>query len=174
MNTNKVNKLFMVTIILVLSIFYTICHFSIETHAATFNTPVKCTKIEKINDDIYCKTTIEINNDNFTQNLFITSNSTKTKTASKTVEYQNSEGTTLWYVKVTGTFTYNGITSSCSTSSVSAASYNSSWTISNKTSYKSGNTAYASATGIKKFMSVTVQTITRNVSLSCSKNGTLS
>lgn len=174
MNTSKINKSLILTIILLLSISCTMYFISIETYAASFDTPTQYTKIEKINSDLYCITTIEVNDYKITQNRLVSASSTKTKTASKTVEYQNGEGTTLWYVKVTGTFIYNGSTSSCSKSSVSAASYNSSWTISNKSSYKSGNTAYASATGIKKFMSVTIQTITRNVSLSCSKNGTLS
>lgn len=140
--------------------------------AADTSTPPQ--SAEKIADDLYCITTIEITSNNVLDKSTETSRSSKTKSGSKTVKYQNSEGKTLWYVKVSGTFSYDGNSSRCTSVSVTAASYDKNWTISNKSSSKSGNTAFATATGILNQNSLFSQTIARTVSLSCSKNGTLS
>lgn len=104
----------------------------------------------------------------------ISSKSTKTKTAVKTAQAKNSSGTNIWYVKVTGTFTYNGSSSSCTKSVATAASQHSSWSIKSKTPSKSGNTAKATATAVKKLDGTVTQSMTRTVSLTCSKTGNLS
>lgn len=98
----------------------------------------------------------------------------KTKSASKVAKYRDNKGTVCWSVTVTGTFTYNGSTSKCTASKVSASSNNSNWRIASKSSSRSGNTASATATAKRYNGSTVVQTITRTVKLSCSKNGTLS
>lgn len=98
----------------------------------------------------------------------------KTKSASKVGKYRDSNGTVLWSVTVTGTFTYNGSTSKCTASKVSASSNNSNWRIASKNSSRSGNTASATATAKRYNGSNVVQTATKTVKLSCSKNGSLS
>ncbi|MCM1179342.1 MAG: hypothetical protein NC347_03735 [Clostridium sp.] len=98
----------------------------------------------------------------------------KTKTASKTTYIQNSKGETLWYVTVTATFSYNGTSATCTASSVTALSCKSSWKVSNKKSSYSGNSATASATGKEYYNSKVMQTINKSVTLTCSKDGTLS
>lgn len=100
--------------------------------------------------------------------------STKTKTASKTAQAKNSSGAKIWYVKVTGTFSYNGTSSSCTKSIATAASQHSSWSIKSKSPSKSGSTAKATATAVKKLDGTVTQTMTRTVSLTCSKSGALS
>ena len=59
-------------------------------------------------------------------------------TKKKTATYKGSDGTALWSVTVTGTFNYNGTTSSCTSSSVETKSYVSNWKLSNKKASKSG------------------------------------
>ena len=98
----------------------------------------------------------------------------KTKSASKVRKYRDSNGTVLWSVTVTGTFTYNGSTSKCTASKVSAISNNSNWRIASKNSSRSGNTASATATANLYKGSKIIKTATKTVTLSCSKNGTLS
>lgn len=98
----------------------------------------------------------------------------KTKSASKVGKYRDSNGTVLWSVTVTGTFTYNGSTSKCTASKVSAISNNSNWRIASKNSSRSGNTASATATANLYKGSKIIKTATKTVTLSCSKNGTLS
>lgn len=126
-------------------------------------------EIEYLEDGSYFETIIE--EDNPSMSLFST---TKTKSSSKTVYYKNSNNTTLWYVKVNGKFTYNGSTSSCTSSQVTAAAPASTWSVTNKKASKSGSTAKASATGVKKVNGITTQTVPRTVTLTCSKNGNLS
>ena len=84
-----------------------------------------------------------------------------------------SSGTTLWYVTVHASFTYNGSTSSCTSADVTAESNSSAWKVTNKSSWKSGNTGYASATGSHILSNSEITSTTRTVSISCTKNGTL-
>lgn len=105
--------------------------------------------------------------------ILLKSNS-KAKSASKIGKYRDSNGTVLWSVTVTGTFTYTGSTSKCTASKVSASSNNSNWKIASKSSSRSGSTASATATAKRYNGSNVVQTSTKTVKLSCSKNGTLS
>lgn len=101
------------------------------------------------------------------------SRSTSTRTGSKTTTYK-VDGRTLWYVSVTGTFTYNGSTSKCTRSSVDANSYDKYWKITAKNSSYSGNKATAKATAKLYYGPLPASTITKNVVLSCSANGKLS
>ena len=98
----------------------------------------------------------------------------RTKTASKITRYKNASGETLWYVKVTGTFKYDGTSSRCTDSTVTAAAPHELWYIKSKSASKSGNTAKATATAIKKVGGKVVKTVTRTAKLTCSKNGTIS
>lgn len=97
-------------------------------------------------------------------------------TKKKTATYKGSDGTAYWSVTVTGTFNYNGTTSSCTSSSVSTANYSSTWKLSNKKASKSGATASASVTA-KQYHSngtTVLKTINKTVKLTCDKNGKLS
>lgn len=67
---------------------------------------------EYIGKDLYCVTSIE-EYSSYTNQKYNIKTTVNTKTASKTVTYENSKGDILWYVKVTGTFSYNGTSSSC-------------------------------------------------------------
>ncbi len=97
------------------------------------------------------------------------------KSASKTINYKNSSGDVLWYVKVTGTFTYEkGISSRCTNSSVSANSNNALWKISNRTCSKSGSTANASAKGTLYRGTTAIRSLTKSVSISCDNFGNIS
>ena len=98
---------------------------------------------------------------------------TSEKSGTKTVNYYNGN-TLLCSVSVHGKFKYGGNSATCTSATVSAYSNNSNWKISNKSARKSGNTAYASATGTRYFMGVEMQKVTRNVSLSCNSSGKLS
>lgn len=96
-----------------------------------------------------------------------------TKSGSKTRNYKNSSGDILWSVKVTGTFTYNGTTSSCTSCSHSTSAPGTNWTIKSSSSSKSGSTATARAVATLTIGS-TSQDYSMSVSLTCSASGTLS
>lgn len=134
----------------------------IEANAKTF--------ISYNKEPIYCTTIIEETSVS-TYSIYST---TQTKTASKTIYYKDASDNVLWYVKVTATFSYNGSTSTCKSASVTAESCNSYWKVSNKSSSYNGNHGTASATGKKYLGGIVTSTINQSVTLTCSKDGTLS
>lgn len=100
--------------------------------------------------------------------------SQQTATKSKTTYYKNSSGETLWYVRVTGTFTYGNGFSKCISFTPSAESNNSAWKISNVNGNKIENTAKASATGKYIVRGKVVDTKQKSVYLTCSPTGVFS
>lgn len=99
--------------------------------------------VEHFADGSYCITMLE------DESSGITLLSAKTITASKNTFYYSPKGAKLWYVKVTGTFTYGDGSAKCTASSVSAKSYSDAWSITKKSASKSGNKASATATAKK-------------------------
>lgn len=109
----------------------------------------------------------------------------KRMNASKQVEYRSPAGKALWYLKLTGSFSYNGETAVCLQANAVAKSKVSSWKVSHKRAWKSrrkvrkngkavwtsGNRAYASATGKRYRSGKAVCSIPRQVSLTCSPSG---
>ena len=94
------------------------------------------------------------------------------KTARKTANYKNAQGTTMFSVTVTGTYT--GSSSTCTKSIASATSKNANWKISSKSASKSGNKATAKAIAKRYVDGVAVETQNCTVTLTCSSNGSLS
>lgn len=90
------------------------------------------------------------------------------KTGSSVETYRNASGTAIWAVTVTGTFTYNGSTSSATSSSASVEIYNTNASFISKNASYSGNTARA--TGSVRYGGYTT---TLTASVSCDKNGNL-
>ncbi len=128
--------------------------------------------IEYLDDGSYFITIIQDELSN--TDAIVCASAKTTTTKSKTTYYKNSSGTTMWYVKVTGTFTYGSGTSICKKATVTAASKNSAWTVSNKSAKAYGNKAKATATGKRHFNGVVVDTITKSVILTCSTTGKFS
>lgn len=116
--------------------------------------------------------TITVIDDISSSVCLLASDSTVTK--SKTTYFKNSNNETLWYVRVTGTFTYNGTTSKCTASTPSAKSYDSAWKISDVSGSKTGNTAKASAVGTLYQLGAVIQTVPKTVTLTCSPAGKFS
>ena len=97
-----------------------------------------------------------------------------TQTKSKTNTYYSKSNVKLWSVTVKGTFSYGNGTSTCLSASCSTISYDSAWSVGNKTASKSGNTAKASATGVHYVNGQSVESFTRIVTLTCSATGVFS
>ncbi len=95
------------------------------------------------------------------------------KNGRKTYEHVVS-GNSVWEYTIEASFTYTGSSSSCTSVSDSYTIYNSSWHLNSRYHWKSGNTAYGSVTMDRKILGQTVDSVTRDISLSCSANGTLS
>lgn len=96
-----------------------------------------------------------------------------TVTKTKTSRYYNSSGDTMWYVKVQGTFTYNGTTCTCTKAAHKAAAIGSTWSIISASHSKSGNHATATATA-RHSNGTTYNDYTRSVTLTCSPTGVFS
>lgn len=102
------------------------------------------------------------------------SRATSTKSGTKTYTYYAADDTIQWKAALAGTFTYNGSTSSCTSSDCDITIYNSVWYIYTNMPSKSGNTAKAEVTMKRKLLGVTVQTEDLNITLTCDANGNLS
>lgn len=102
-------------------------------------------------------------------------NATSTNvTASKRMNYCNASNEVMWYIKVTGSFTYNGTTAKCNSSSIKAESLVSTWKLSKLSSARSGATAYAGATAKHYMAGVVINTMDELISLTCSPSGKFS
>lgn len=161
MNINLSKKI-CITILLSISILY---NHSFVTSAT--ETSQLATISESFDDGSYIETTISESSD-------ISPFSTLTKTGRKTSKYKNSSGTVLWSITVIGSFSYNGTSAKCTSSSISSTCPSASWKLTNKSSYYSGATATAKATAKRYYAGECIQTLTRYVTLTCSKSGVLS
>ena len=117
-----------------------------------------------LGNDIYIETIIEEN-----ISLF----STQTKSCSKTLNFKNS-GNILFSIKVSGTFTYTGSSSTCTSSSVTTSVTDSAWKIMSKSASKSGNIAIGYATAKRYMFGFVVETRNETATLTCSATGVLS
>lgn len=95
-------------------------------------------------------------------------------TAVKTNTYKNSAGNAMWSVTITATFKYNGVNAGCVTAQATAKSYNSNWKVSDERVTANGASANGYATGRHYSGSKLIETITKSVGVSCSKDGKIS
>mgnify|MGYP001623829458 CR=1 FL=1 len=152
---------------IILTIFCT-ASFSAPTYAAlNYSDP---NTIQTIENDFIIETIIE--NEYASNDLSLLSASTVKK--KKTVTYKSTSGTILWSVTVHGTFSYNGTSAKCTSSSVSVTCPSSNWKISKKSSGKSGATATATASAKQYQNNSYLRTVTKTVKLTCSKTGKFS
>lgn len=98
----------------------------------------------------------------------ITSNSNARSTI------KNASGQPLWYAKVTANFYFDGSTSSCTSSSVSAESYVNVLKILSKSASRAGNVGSATVVAGAYVGGVFVDSYTKLITLACDKNGILS
>lgn len=102
------------------------------------------------------------------------SRTVSTKTASKQYTYYSNSGDEEWKAVLTGTFTYDGTTSTCTASSCSISITNTNWYEVSKTVSKSGNTATVDLTMGRKFWGITISKRDLNLLLTCDGSGNLS
>lgn len=102
------------------------------------------------------------------------SRAANTKIGTRVITSKNADGTIDWKAVLTGTFTYNGTTATCTNSSVSVTVYASNWYEVSKTAGKSGASATGSVTMGRKVLGITVAKENYDMTLTCSPTGTLS
>lgn len=96
------------------------------------------------------------------------------KSAAKEVIYRGSDDTKLFSLTVHGTFKYDGSSATCIDASYTYNVYDSAWSFKSATASKSGATATASGTFVKKVLGITVATKALTPTLTCDKDGNLS
>jgi len=96
-----------------------------------------------------------------------------TKSASKTYTCRDGDGVEEWRAVLSGTFTYNGTSATCTASSCNVTITDTDWYVVSKTATKSGASALAELTMGMKFIGITVNKKTVNMSLTCDKDGNL-
>lgn len=106
------------------------------------------------------------------ENIYPDDGSKSTITKTKTSKYKNSAGETMWYIKVQGTFSYNGITCTCTKAAHQAAAPGSTWSIISASHSKIENRATATATA-RHQLNPGYSDYTRSVTLKCSYNGVI-
>ena len=96
-----------------------------------------------------------------------------TKTVSKTkyVNYYDSNGTLLWTVSLTASFTYNKQQATCTYVSRHSEVYDRDWSVVSSRTEKSGNTATGYFTVRQTKLGVPLKTIERTLTLTCDPNG---
>lgn len=95
-------------------------------------------------------------------------------TGDKIYTYYAEDDSVSWKAILTGSFTYNGKSATCTASSCSVTINNSAWYTISKSASKSGDTAKASVTMGKKLLGVTVAEVPVTITLTCDANGNLS
>lgn len=100
--------------------------------------------------------------------------STGEKTGHKNQVYYKRDGTAAWKAILTGTFTYDGTSATCTNASISVTVYDSTWYTASKSASKSGNTATGTVTMGCRILGITTDKVTANLTLTCDKNGNLS
>lgn len=85
----------------------------------------------------------------------------------------NSDGISKWNAVLTGSFSYNGSSATCSSSSVDVTIFDSDWYVISKYASNSGNTATASVTVGRRYDGSTIK-VPVSLSLKCDANGNLS
>ena len=103
------------------------------------------------------------------------SRATNSKTATKNYTYYNTGNVAQWKISLTASFTYDGTSATCTSTSTSYTIYvTSMWAFGSKSSSKSGNTATGRFVMLLKLDGTVPLEVPRNITLSCDKNGNLS
>ena len=105
------------------------------------------------------------------------SSSDRTRSAiTKTKSYTryNENDVMLWKASITGSFTYDGRTASCTSSSCSVTIYDSHWYTISKTAWTDENYAKATVEMGRKLLGVTTLRQTYDLSILCDRYGNLS
>ena len=97
-----------------------------------------------------------------------------TVSKSKVATRYSDDDEMQWQIRLSGSFTYNGTTASCTSSSCTVTIYNNAWYMDSKTAWASSNTAYATVEMGRKLLGVTVKRETVDLTLTCDKNGNFS
>lgn len=145
----------------VLTLLMLACLLPRQTLAAEISATGESTVYFK--DGSYMVTTIEE----------ISTRASGTKTQSKARTYYGSDDEIKWKILLTGTFTYNGTSSTCTSSTCNVDVYASNWYVVSKSAEKSGNEASCTVTMGQTFLGITISKPVHTLTITCDKDGNL-
>jgi len=96
------------------------------------------------------------------------------RVGTKKYEHYNASDEIQWIATITGYFTYDGTSCTCTYSSLNVDIINTQWSIVSGISQESGNTATAELVMSRKILGLIPTEKTLNMYISCDKNGNLS
>lgn len=105
---------------------------------------------------------------------YLSSRASGLKSGSKRKRYYDDNDVLQWTVTVTGTFSCDGSSATCTASGCSVSISNSEWYTISKTASKSGNSATGMVTMGRKILGVTTKQVASSVTLTCDDNGNVS
>lgn len=146
----------------ILIMLFSLCYGASAVHNPT------TANIEYLEDGSYFVTTIVEEIDS------IATYSTATKSGRKSSTYYNSESEALWSITLTGTFSYDGTTATCTDANLTYTIYNSNWRMISTTATASGNTAMGTAYAKQYVLGVPINSAERSIEICCSPTGVLS
>lgn len=97
-----------------------------------------------------------------------------TTSGTKTRNFYDSHGNLCWKAVLYGTFSYNGSSATCTSSSCDVSIFSSDWYVISKSASKSGNSATASVTIGELAAGVTVKQVPISLVLNCDGKGNIS
>ena len=140
----------------------------------TFLSALLTPPVYGVSDDIVSIETITLDDGGCLEIVVLQSTTRATRSGNKYYTYKDANGSSKWKATLSATFTYDGTTSTCTSSSCSVAIYDSAWALVSKHAYRSGNTATGSVTMSYSTAGVTISKSTYKITLACNKNETLS
>lgn len=125
----------------------------------------------EISEDLVIETIIE----EVEESIHLNKNrSLSQKSGRKTVNYYNGKNVLQWSITVEGKFSYGNGTSWAITSNIITKTNESAWKLDNEKQWISGKTAFASVRARNYFGPLVMNTVNREVTLTCSATGQLS
>ena len=104
----------------------------------------------------------------------IETRATNVKSSTHTKNCYNTDGSLAWEIKLTATFTYDGVTARCTATDLDVTIYDSSWYKISAYHSREAAQGYANVQLGHKLLGVTVEKPTYYLSLNCTPDGNIS
>lgn len=136
-------------------------------NATAISSPSSLSYVEYFDDGSYITITIS-------ESSPFPIRSENTKTGSKTTTYTGTDGIVKWESKLTGTFSYNGTSATCTSSNITYSIKDSSWDIISAIPSRENNKAIGDIIVKQYLLGIPVNTYNYTIVISCSPTGVLS
>ena len=104
----------------------------------------------------------------------VTLKASGTKTGTKTLRIKDSDGDIIATFKLAASFRYSSDSVTCTSASYSTDVSDSKWEFTDASAWKSGAKAYGDFTIKRKILGITLENISRTITLTCDNQGNLS